>query len=268
MANKIRVKLILELSSAGMSQNLIAYTRHMSRSSVSDVINLAREKSIIYEDIKDKDEEEVYRMFYPDKHAEETMYKNPDYDYVHSELKKVGVNLKLLWSEYCDLCNKENSISMGYTKYCEGYSQYTIANRLTNHLLHKPGIITEVDWSGPTMNYLDFSTGELIKVYLFVGTLPFSQYSYVEPCIDMKSDTWLRCHVHMYEFFDGVTVRTVCDNLKTGVVSHPKEGDIILNEDYEALGMHYSTAIMPTGVRKPKHYLQKYIIVNLEGISQ
>jgi hypothetical protein len=57
----------------------------------------------------------------------------------------------------------------------------------------------------------------------------------------------------MYEFFDGVTVRTVCDNLKTGVISHPREGDIILNKDYEALGSHYMSAIMPTGVRKPKH---------------
>ena len=68
----------------------------------------------------------------------------------------------------------------------------------------------------------------------------------------MKQDTWLRCHIHMYEFFEGITVRTICDNLKVGVIRHPKEGDIVLNEAYEALGSHYRTAIMPTGVRKPK----------------
>ncbi len=92
----------------------------------------------------------------------------------------------------------------------------------------------------------------MVKVYLFVATLPYSQYSYVEPCLDMKQDTWLRCHIHMYRFFGGVPVRTVCDNLKTGVIRHPKEGDIILNSAYEELGNHYCTAIMPTGVRKPK----------------
>ncbi len=95
-------------------------------------------------------------------------------------------------------------------------------------------------------------TGELIKAYLFVATLPYSQYSYVEACLNMKQDTWLKCHIHMWEFFGGVATRTVCDNLKTGVISHPREGDIILNDEYEALGMHYTTAIMPTGVRKPK----------------
>lgn len=42
----------------------------------------------------------------------------------------------------------------------------------------------------------------------------------------------------------------VCDNLKTGVVSHPKEGEIVLTADYEALGQHYMTAIMPAQVKK------------------
>ena len=38
----------------------------------------------------------------------------------------------------------------------------------------------EVDWSGPTMNYIDISTGEVVTVFLFVGTLPYSQYNWIE----------------------------------------------------------------------------------------
>ncbi len=252
MANKIKVKLILELRAAHMSRNSIARTRHMAKDSVSDVFHIADRIGITFNDVKDKSEEEVYRMFYPDKYAIEFLYKDPDYDYVHTELKKVGVTLKLLWQEYRDKCIAQNEISMGYTKFCEGYGNYTLANKLTNHLNHKPSIVTEVDWSGSTMEIIDLSTGEIITVYLFVSTLPYSQYSYVEPCLDMKQDTWLRCHINMFEYFGGVTIRTVCDNLKTGVIKHPKEGDIILNENYEALGSHYMTAIMPTGVKKPK----------------
>jgi len=52
MANKIKVKLILELHKAGMSRNTIADTRHMSRSSVSDVIHLSKEMSIRFDDVK------------------------------------------------------------------------------------------------------------------------------------------------------------------------------------------------------------------------
>ncbi len=254
MASKIKVKLILELRAAHMSRNAIAKSRSMSKNSVSDVIHLASKMDITFEDIKEMGSEDVYRMFYPDKYPDESIFGVIDYDDIHQELKKVGVTLKLLWKEYQDRCSASNelAIPMGYTKFCEGYKDYTINNKLTNHLLHKPGVAVEVDWSGPTMSYVEKVTGEIVKVYLFVATLPFSQYSYVEPCLDMKQNTWLKCHIHMFEFFEGVPIRTVCDNLKTGVITHPKEGDIILNDSYEALGQHYMTAIMPAGVRKPK----------------
>ncbi|WP_373762577.1 IS21 family transposase [Jeotgalibaca porci] len=141
---------------------------------------------------------------------------------------------------------------VGYTKFCEDYQRHIDQYRLTNHLKHKPGVSIQVDWSGSTMDLLDTDTGELITVYLFVGTLPYSQYTYVEPTLDMKSDTWLRCHMNMFEYFGGTTIRLISDNLKTGVISHPKEGDIVLNEQYESLANHYVMAVMPAQVRKPK----------------
>ena len=260
MARKINVKLIMELRDAGLSRSTIASTRHISRHSVSEVFNIADDKGIRYDDVRSFEESEVYRLFYPEKFANETMYGDPDYEHVHQELKRVGVTLKLLHEEYVERCERNGEIPMGKTKFNDGYAEFTIANRLTNHLEHKPGERAEVDWSGPTMHYVDMSTGELITVYLFVGTLPYSQDSYVEPCLDMKMDTFIRCHVRMYEHFGGAPVRTVCDNLKTGVVSHPKEGEIILTDDYAALGSHYMTAIMPAGVRKPKHYRKKSVI--------
>jgi len=255
LARKIQVKLILELRKANLSQNEITRTRKMSHHSVSAVCKIAKEKNITYDDIKDLSENEIYQMFFPEKHNSETLYHNPDYETVHSELKRTGVNLKLLWNEYKDSCIVTGTISMGYTKFCEGYSKHISKNKLTNHLRHKPGIICEVDWSGKTMSLVDSFTGELVKVYLFVATLPYSQFSYVEPCLDMKQNTWLNCHVNMYKHFGGSTIRLICDNLKTGVISHPREGDIILNDKYEDLGNHYLTAIMPAGVKKPKHYL-------------
>lgn len=201
MARKINVKLVLELCDVNLSRNMIASTWHLSRHSVSDVFHSADEKCITYQDICELSEEEAYRLIFPDKYAVETMYLNPDYEYIHKELKKVGVTLKLLWQEYQDTCKTQNAISMGYTKFCQGYGDYTIANKLTNHLNHKPRDVMEVDWSGPTMQYCDVTTGDLITAYLFVATLPYSQYTYVEACRDMKMDTFLHCHVHMYHYF-------------------------------------------------------------------
>ena len=159
MARKINVKLIMELRDAGLSRSTIASTRHISRHSVSEVFNIADEKGIRYDDVRSFEESEVYRLFYPEKFANETMYGDPDYEHVHQELKHVGVTLKLLHEEYVERCERNGEIPMGKTKFNEGYAEFTIANRLTNHLEHKPGERAEVDWSGPTMHYVDMNTG-------------------------------------------------------------------------------------------------------------
>lgn len=254
MARKIKAKLIMELREQGVSRRSIATTRHMSMESVCDVFNIADGRGITWHAICDMPEDEVYRLFYPDKHVREDVFEQPDWAYVHAEMAKVGVNLRLLHDEYRSDCARLHKVAMGYTKFCEGYGGHVTANSLTKRIDHKAGVSCEVDWSGPTIGkgLADPVTGAVSKVYLFVGVLPFSQKAYFEPTLDMRERTWLRCHVHMFEYWGGVPERCVCDNLKTGVLKHPREGEIVLNEAYEALGEHYMTAIMPAQVRKPK----------------
>lgn len=100
MAKKIQVKLILLLRSTGMSQRAICKSRHMSRSSVSEVFRIAEEKKLTYADVESLSNSEVYSMFFPDKFPEEITYTAVDYVYVHNELKRPGVTLKRLWKEY------------------------------------------------------------------------------------------------------------------------------------------------------------------------
>lgn len=90
------------------------------------------------------------------------------------------------------------------------------------------------------------------KVYLFVACLPFSRYAFVEPCLDMTQSSWLQAHVAMFDYFTGSVPRIVCDNLKTGVITRPRDGEIILNDSYREFAGHYSAAVLPARVRKPK----------------
>lgn len=206
MARKIKAKLIMELREQGVSRRSIATTRHMSMESVCDVFNIADGRGITWHAICDMPEDEVYRLFYPDKHVREDVFEQPDWAYVHAEMAKVGVNLRLLHDEYRSDCARLHKVAMGYTKFCEGYGDHVTANSLTKRIDHKAGVSCEVDWSGPTIGkgLADPVTGAVSKVYLFVGVLPFSQKAYFEPTLDMRERTWLRCHVHMYEFWGGV----------------------------------------------------------------
>ena len=68
-----------------------------------------------------------------------------DYEYIHNELSKPGVTLKLLWNEYCIKIN-DGKYPVSYSKFCRGYTEHVQNHNYTNHIQHKPGIRTEVDW--------------------------------------------------------------------------------------------------------------------------
>ena len=50
----------------------------------------------------------------------------------------------------------------------------------------KPSEQVEVDWAGEPATIIDTDTGEILKAYIFVGVMTYSQYAYVEAFLDMK----------------------------------------------------------------------------------
>ena len=64
MADKIDVRLILELRQANMSQRAIAASRHISTKSVAAVWRRADALGVSFTDVADKSEDEVYLLFF------------------------------------------------------------------------------------------------------------------------------------------------------------------------------------------------------------
>ena len=56
--------------------------------------------------------------------------------------------------------------------------------------------------------------------------LSCSGYVYAELCRDMKSESFINCHIHAYEYFGGVTRLLVPDNLRAGVTSNTRKWDL------------------------------------------
>ena len=104
------------------------------------------------------------------------------------------------------------------------------------HLSHKPGEVMQVDWAGDTAAVIDTDTGEIIPAYVFVATLPYSGYNYVEAFFSMNQELWTAAHVNAYKYFGGVTRIIQCDNLKTGVQKHGKD-EAVLNKSYQDLAL-------------------------------
>lgn len=252
MARKIDVKLILELRQSGLSMNDIARGNHISKHSVCSVCRTAERLGLTKEEISQSSNETLYKKFFPQKKTSQEFYAPVDYEYVHKELLKPGVTLKLLHEEYMDDCKKNGIVYAGYTKFCDDYSIFAGTRKFANHIYHKPGDRIEVDWSGPTMFFFDRFTGKKITVYLFCADLVYSRLAYVEPCLSMNQQNWIQCHVNMYKYYGGVSRVLICDNLKQGITSHPREGEIVLTESYRALAEYYNTGILPAAVKAPR----------------
>ena len=252
MFKKTKVREVLELLNKGLSAREIAKALAVSQNSVASIKEVYDRCDKDWDEIKAMSDDELYGFFYPHKFSPRNRFAPVDYAYVHKELKKTGVTETLLWQEYCSRCDEEGVSHCCYTTFANGYRRYLSARNYTSHIDHKPGETLEVDWSGPTMSYSDPDTHEKVTAYLFVATFPYSQYTYVEAAVSMDEASWLSCNIHMLEFFEGTPRSIKCDNLKTGVKSHPRRGEIILNDAYLSFAEHYGIAISPAGVRKPK----------------
>lgn len=252
MVKKIKAKLILQLRAAGHSRSSIARSQKMAKSSVIAVFDAADELGIAYGDIVQKGDAEVCTLLFPDKHSKESVFEQPDWGLIHKELGRVGVTLEMLHAEYGERCAASGGVAMSYTTFWRGYSAYVESQSMTSHIERKAGRSVEVDWSGPTMSLVDPTTCEVSKVYLSVASLSHSRHDYVEPTLDMKQDTWLLCHVHMFDYFGASVPRIIPDNCKTAITKHPREGEVVLNDAYREMAAHYGAAVLPARVRRPK----------------
>lgn len=251
MVRRIKAKLVLRLRAEGFTGRQIE-AQGMSRHSVIAVFDAADREGVDYDAVADLDDADVYARLFPGRGEHESVHAQPEWDKVHKELAKVGVTLKLLHGEYVDACRSTGEPTMGYDRFCKTYQRHVLVTGAASRVGHKAGQSVEVDWSGKTMQLVDPVAGVVTRVNLFVATLPFSRFAFVEPTLDMKQDTWLRAHVAMFDWFGGSVPRVVPDNLKTGVIKHPAEGEVVLNDAYRELAAHYSAAVLPGRVKKPK----------------
>ena len=241
---------ILRLHSQRISGRSIAASLRCSRHTIRAVLTRAAEEGISWPLPEGMTDRVLEQTLFGKKSASQK-YKLPDLEYVHQELAKNGVTLALLWKEYFESCRLENSRTLMYSGFCSHYQQFAAKHKATLHVEHKPGERMEVDWAGDTASLKNNINGKPIPVYVFVAVLPCSGYAYAEGFLNRVMESWISAHVHAYEFFGGVTRLLIPDNLKTGVVKADWYSPEI-NKTYQEMAEYYGTAVIPTGVRKPK----------------
>ena len=195
---------IICLTGLGLSQRDIMASCGVAQKTVVKVQKRARELSLSCPLDEAMTDTELQKLMFSNENMVSPNKRMPDYDYIHKELLRNGVNKKLLWTEYMEDCRANGEKPLMYSQFCYHIQQDEQKRRATMHINRKPGEQVEVDWAGNPATIIDPDTGEIIKAYIFVGVMTYSQYAYVEACLDMKQKSWINAHIHMYEYFGGV----------------------------------------------------------------
>ena len=119
----------------------------------------------------------------------------------------------------------------------------------TVHLITEPGKEAQVDFGYVGM--MKDEAGKSRKTYAFVMTLSHSRHRYVEFVFTQDQVSWAQLHINAFQFFGGVPLRIVLDNLKAGVVKVDIY-DPTLNETYSELSRFYGFAIDPAKAYQPQ----------------
>jgi transposase len=257
-------KEILRLNSLGINNTHIATTLGYSRTTVIAVLQKAEENGVRYENSSKKTNQEIGRILYPGE-SNKSGYRMPDYEYVHREMAKPGMTLEVLWVRYSEECRSNHEIPYQMTQFRKYYHDFAVKTKAVMHINHKPGEVIEVDWAGQSASIVDTDTGELIAANIFVASLPYSGYSYVEAFLNQSQESWIAAHVNMYRFFGGSTRIVTPDNLKTSIDKNTKS-ETVVNRVYQEMAQHYDTAVIPARVRKPRD--KSTVEGNVGNISQ
>jgi transposase len=243
-----KIREALRLRADGFSGRQVAQSLSLGRATISDYFRRADVEGLIWPLPDEVSDDDLERALFPRTAGElRGDHPQPDWAYVHEELRRKGVTLALLWEEYRGV----HPSGYGYSRYCELYRGWEGKLSPVMRQRHPAGERLFVDYAGPTIDVVCPKTGEVRTAQLFVATLGASNYTYVEASWTQSLPDWISSHVRTFEFFGGVSAQVVSDNLKSGVTKACFY-DPAINRTYADMATHYDTAIVPARPHKPK----------------
>jgi len=264
MANKVNtmdLKQVINLHLDGVSNRQIGNLLSINRNTVNHYMRLFKASDLSLEELKGLDTNAFEELF-----SDKTTIDNSRFsalmsffETMHAERNHPGFTLQYHYQLY----KEEISNPYSYTQFATHYRKKYKQAKGSMKLEHQAGKELFVDFAGKKLEIVDQSTGEVIAMEVFVATLPFSQYTYVEACKSQKREDFIHCLNNALQFFGGVPRAIVSDNLKSAVTRSSKY-EAVINKTFKDFALHYGCAINPTRSYAPQ---DKALVENAVQLS-
>ncbi|NNN22575.1 MAG: IS21 family transposase [Acidimicrobiales bacterium] len=258
------VRRIIEIKTIGeLSDREIARALGISNSTVSRILARIKDSNVTPIEAKALDDRALFDLVYPKVPGRSSSPEKvvPDID---SLVALLGSNKKLtaqlLYEEYVNQLEQGSFYS--YSWFVDQISKAKNAKPLSMPLSHIPGDECYVDYAGQTFPIYDSKSNKVdFYAQIFLATLAFSGYTYVEAQRSQKICDFITGHVNAFDAFGGLPNKLRSDNLKAAVTENTRD-NLKLNDAYIALCTHY--LIEPTPAR-PYHPKDKAKVEQMVG---
>lgn len=124
------------------------------------------------------------------------------------------------------------------------------AQSMTVPLTFAIGEAAQIDFGkGPDL--YDVRVDQVVSTWFFVMTLCWSRHQYTELVVQQDVETWLNCHQHAFQWFNGVPRKLIIDNPKCAITKACYYKPAV-QRSYEAFAQSYGFIISACPPREPK----------------
>jgi len=243
---QIREVLRLHLQ-AGLSYAETGRALKMAKSTVGAVVLMARAAGVDWATAQRLDDAELERRLYRPPVPRCSHQLEPNYAWIHQELKRPGVTLQLLWEEYA----RGNRLAYKYTSFCIKYRAWVVSLARSMRQTHVAGEKLFVDYAGQTVPIFDAATGEITPAQIFVAVLGASNYTHACATARQTMDDWLGAVMEAFEFIGGVPLLLVPDQTRA-LIARPDPYEPQTGRTVEEFATHYGVAVLPARPGRPR----------------
>ena len=243
------LKQIITLYIDGKSNRQIGSLLSISRNTVNTYIQLFKASEWPMEELLGLSEPELLQRFPSRSTIDNQRYDEliRYFETMNNQRNHPGFTFQYHYQEYRQQCGNP----YGYTQFMEHYKRKYAKLKGAMKLNHHPADEVMIDFAGKKLSITDKDSGEVIEAEVFVATLPYSQYTYVEACMSQKREDLIRCMSNALSFFGGAPKAIISDNLKSAVTrSHKYEAQV--NRTFKEFAQHYNCVVNPARSYKPQ----------------
>ena len=243
---QLRQTLRLRLE-AGLTLRECSRALGIGKSTISDVVRYARAAGVDWALAQTLTDEELEARLYRPAVPASARHLEPDFAWIHQELKRPGVTLQLLWEEYV----QANPLAYKYTSFCVKYREWAQRLKRSMRQVHVAGEKMFADYAGQTVAIVDASTGEIRAAQIFVAVLGASNLTYASATETQTGADWVRSLIDALEFFGG-RPRLIVPDQPRALIAQPDRYEPGVGRLLEEFCDHYDVPVLPARPAHPR----------------